>query len=355
MSTNKVNLPETIDIYVPDECARTVRNDAALFEFYGKAGAKAVLNEFLATLIIQYRSVYISDRNRYLKDIMKIVAPHIHDGFEHLVANQILDQFLFPEIGSKTRNNISRFRLKRNKKLKRELETLTDDDIGEEAVSRYFRNIIISYCKKPIHEREQYIFRENYETLKKACKDQTHLKLSISTDSGNGKLHYVIPYQIVTSTEEIFNYLVCEEIFSDGNSRAATFRLNRISRIEETPGDRKISNHILQNIEKMKAQSPQFAINDDKRIRVRLSEDGLEQYRKIYYGRPRQMEFHREGNAAVVSFDCSVAQAFLYFRRFEQNTIEVLSPDELRNEMKTFFQKAVLPWNLETEIKTSGE
>ena len=45
-------------------------------------------------------------------------------------------------------------------------------------------------------------------------------------------------------------------------------------------------------------------------------------------------------------FDCSIAQASLYFRKFEQDTIEIIEPEELRTDLTRFFQKAVMPLHL---------
>ncbi len=80
-----------------------------------------------------------------------------------------------------------------------------------------------------------------------------------------------------------------------------------------------------------------------KKICIRMNKAGKDLFRKIYHGRPSPVDVKEDGNWYWFYFDCSIAQASLYFRKFEQDTIEIVEPKELKEDLALFFQKAVIP------------
>lgn len=335
-----MDLPERLDIYVPDEVAKLIRDDGMLFEFFKTDGVSLNQNEFLTKLICGYYSSYVEENSRYLAELQKRISLYVNEEYEQKeLAQKILNEIVFPEFTSKTRKNMSCLRLKSTNELKDLFSTISYDVLGEDSISKYFRNILISYSKRTLSQRERIIFSDTYETLTEACEQHRHLDLVLTFSSG--KVHHVIPYCVVSGYEDMFNYLLCEEInASDGTSKVMTFRINRIASLAKSIESGIVSEHAKMNLERMLEYSPQYAFNDDKPICVRMTEKGKDLYRKIYHGRPRPTDIKKDGDSFSFYFNCSVAQASLYFRKFEQNTIEIIEPEELKADITAFFKKA---------------
>ncbi len=335
-----MDLPERLDIYVPDEVAKLIRDDGMLFEFFKTDGVSLNQNEFLTKLICGYYSSYVEENSRYLTELQKRISLYVNEEYEQKeLAQKILNEIVFPEFTSKTRKNMSCLRLKSTNELKDLFSTISYDVLGEDSISKYFRNILISYSKRTLSQRERIIFSDTYETLTEACEQHRHLDLVLTFSSG--KVHHVIPYCVVSGYEDMFNYLLCEEInASDGTSKVMTFRINRIASLAKSIESGIVSEHAKMNLERMLEYSPQYAFNDDKPICVRMTEKGKDLYRKIYHGRPRPTDIKKDGDSFSFYFNCSVAQASLYFRKFEQNTIEIIEPEELKADITAFFKKA---------------
>jgi hypothetical protein len=77
-----------------------------------------------------------------------------------------------------------------------------------------------------------------------------------------------------------------------------------------------------------------------------MNADGKDLFRKIYHGRPTPVDVKKDGDWFQFCFNCSTTQASLYFRKFEQDTIEIVEPEELKAELTDFYQKAVIPLQL---------
>ena len=165
----------------------------------------------------------------------------------------------------------------------------------------------------------------------------------------------MIPYCIVSGYEDMFNYLLCEEInTNNGSSKVMTFRINRISSYSKSKDSGEVSAAAKENLERMLRLSPQYAFNNDKKIYIRMNAAGKDLFRKIYHGRPSPVDVEKDGDWYRFYFDCSIAQASLYFRKFEQDTIEIIEPEELRTDLKRFFQKAVMPLHLNLVKETKN-
>lgn len=350
-----MDLPGRLDIYVPDEVAKLVHDDGMLFEFF-KADSMALnQNEFLTELICGYYWTYVEETNKYLADLQKRIGQYVNDvDVGKKLADQILNEIVFPEFTSKGRKNVCCLRLKSTKKLQEHFKAVSYDVLSDTSISKYFRNILISYSKKPLSQREKIIFADTYNAMLDACKHNRHMDIVLSFSSG--KVHHVIPYCVVSGYEDMFNYLLCEEInVEDGSSKTMTFRINRISSFARSKDSGEVSPKAKINLERMLHLSPQYAFNDDKQICVRMNSSGKDLFRKIYHHRPTPVEVKKEGDRYRFYFNCSIAQASLYFRKFEQDTIEILEPVELKEDLTRFFQKAVIPLHLSTREGESEE
>lgn len=204
--------------------------------------------------------------------------------------------------------------------------------------------MLLSYSRKPLCEREQILFADTYMEITDACSNGRNLILT--TKKAPQIKHHVIPYCITTGEDEMFNYLLCEEVGVNDVSSLMTYRLNRIMRVGPTQTNKVFSQEIKERLKRMKERSPQYIINSDDRICVRMSQTGEKLYRNIYHNRPPYSNIVQEEDTKLYYFDCSVSQAFMYFRKFEQNTIAIVQPNSLKAKLREFYQKAVIPLKL---------
>lgn len=198
----------------------------------------------------------------------------------------------------------------------------------------------MSYCGKPLNEREQIIFRDNYELLDEACK--SNRPVAFTTIWNKSVVHEVIPYRVVVGQGEMFNYLICAETDDrSGEQVAKSYRLNRITNLNRSNRMGTISDDVKRHLDMMLYYGPQFAINDDEEICVKLTDYGEKSYNRIYYGRPMVDRIEHKDGVHYYYYKCSADQVFLYFRRFTGNSAEIIKPEALRLRMRNFHAEAM--------------
>ena len=117
----------------------------------------------------------------------------------------------------------------------------------------------MSYCEKPFCIREQILFKETYNFLQEACKDNR--PIHFTTKWNPSKLHEVIPYKMAIGKEELFNYLVCAEYNEEtGKQEAQCYRLNRINTVNYSGRLSTFLKETVTHMEKMIKFGPQFLL-----------------------------------------------------------------------------------------------
>lgn len=219
-------------------------------------------------------------------------------------------------------------------------ELIENSDSASLGISGYFSTLLKSYCELAMYKREQIIFRDNYEKLKKASNQKTRSRIKFGIKNST-VIHEVIPYKIAISKEEMYNYLLCAEIVN-GKQVETPFRLTHIVSVNSAPGDTIIDADVERHLMKMEKYGPQYSIEEDVETCIRLTDQGVDTYSKIYFGRPERIpdkdEIKEDGT--YYYFDCSTNQLFLYFRRFGCEA-EIISPESLRERMISFHRNAI--------------
>ena len=337
---------ERFDIYVPQEVKTILESDAGLFEFYKRDRTSVNMNRFLTTVIREYHGAYISEQIETLSRIASEIRDIVSDEAECMaVARRVCDQILFSASWRNKTGKKERISLKPTREIQQIIRSIPDTELPDASVSKYFCKLFVSYANKPVSLRERIVFFDKLTVLEDACKNGWNLDLATASSD---EIHHVIPYCVSTGKEELFNYLLCVEACDGRKEKAVTYRLNRISWIGRSASRNAISQEMQKNLTRMVKNSPLYSVNDDLLIRIRLTEKGKSLYRKIYYGRPDYCGISEEKDGtAVYSFDCSIPQALFYFRRFDQDALEIIEPAELKERMRAFFSKAIGPLNLD--------
>lgn len=330
---------EKINIYVPKHVGDVLNSDAKLFEVYKRDGRTINKNRFLSMLIIGYHNSYVKECEDSFNAVMKELPTESINAEEcHAIAGNILKRVILPDIPSRKGKNPVRLSLKPTNDT--EGLILNIEQREEEGVPQYLCRMLMSYCEKPITERELLIFRNNYEFLNMAC--ERGLSVTFSTIWNPKSIHEVIPYKLASGREELFNYFLCGEINNQTRKiEAKAYRLNRITNISFGRQTLELPADIKKHLKTMIAHGPQFMINDDDESCVRLTEKGRKSFNRIYYGRPEPERIVEREDGHYYYFRCSKDQILLYFKRFGRDEVEVMSPSSLRNAVIDFHKGAL--------------
>lgn len=149
-----------------------------------------------------------------------------------------------------------------------------------------------------------------------------------------------MPYKVVKTKEEMFNYLLCGKLNPNTNIiEASTFRVNRIHGLSYSSKNIILDEKVINHLDAMEKYGAEFAINDDSESCIQLTKDGVKLFNRIYYGRPSVQRKETSGDKTKFFFNCSKQQLFTYFRRFGSEAL-VLYPDDLFIKMKDFYSSA---------------
>ena len=335
---------EKIDIYVPENIGSMLEHDAEMFEILKtdrKTNRTTInKNKFLSMLILGYYKDYVSEAISAKKAIIAAIDTDlISSDDKTTIAENILKNVVLPAVPLRKGKNPKKLSLKPTATTETLLKQI-DRDI-DDFISQYFCRMFMSYCNKPFSQRERIIFKEKYDTLLNAC--TTSQIIYFRTIWNKNAIHKVIPYKIVTGPEELFNYLLCAEINPiTQEQETKTYRLNRIHEtINCCENTGIIEDSVKEHLEMMNKYGPAYCINDDEETHVRLTDDGVRDFSRIYFGRPIVDSIKEHDGVHDYYFKGSKDQIYLYFRRFGNGDAEIISPASLRTKMIDFHAKAL--------------
>ena len=253
--------------------------------------------------------------------------------------------------------------LKKSKKfyLKNEVKELlihamkNGEDKYYKRPGQYLTAIVEEYVHKPYLERERIFCADLIQEIDSCIRK----KKSLNVTTTSLKHYYMFPLRIETDPMSMYHYVIGysvpkesvpdyaseeekEKIFLS-NKKACAFRLSNISVVEDTP----LNNCTLTKTDiselnkKVKQQGIQFLLSSPDRIRVKLSEEGVQQYSQNFHLRPQYTSIIEEENIYI--FDCPADQIKFYFFKFGEKA-EILDPPELRAYFQNKYQKAFMQY-----------
>ncbi len=334
---------EKINIYVPHEAGKRLDNDAQLFEIF-KADQRSInKNRFLTMLLCGYYDEYLQERKALQDAVLRILDDSgVSVGNEKILSEAIVDEVYDLDIPKRKGKDSVCFSFKPTKESERIIMDIKHHPSERGYPSQFFCKMLISYLKKPISVRERIIFKNSVEIIDSACASGRAITFSSIWDKT--QWHEVMPFALVPSQEEMYNYLVCEEVNTKtGLAEVRSYRLNRMTNVGFGARSQPISTENKLCCERTVRIAPQYAINSDEEICVRLNAAGAKLYNRIYYGRPpfERIEPLADGSGYYYYFRCSPDQVFHYFRRFDNDTAQIISPTHLRKRIKEFHQGAL--------------
>ena len=356
-----LNNTEKIKFYVPESTDRIIRSDAEQFEIYKPNGEQVNLNRFLSLLIVGYYAEYKQEINEATETIRELIGTHLHINKQREeLTRKLVEHVIFPETHKRKGIRSIPMSLKPTYDTDRIITEISQSIVGtDDYISQYLRRMLMSYCSKPVYERERIIFRDNVEFLEEAC--GTQREISFTTTINPQIVRHVIPYKLVYGTEERFNYLLGQEYNAHLKKNVAiSFRLCRINRPAFSLSSGVLEDSVRKYLDLTGKNGPQYAMNEEIETCVRLSEKGEQSFRMIYFGRPIVSRKEKEKDGSMLYyFYSSTDQLFRYFLRFNPGEAEILYPEKLRIKLRKFYESALSLYkkhnrNSTADSKTEG-
>lgn len=322
---------EPIKVTLPTRIAQILEKDAELFSLV-KSKNEPNKNKIYNLIIKNYQSIFQEKHNKVITDMTLMLKDFNLENNELIenIANYFENRQIFEEDSKET----TVIRVQVHKGTVGDFEDLIESLDGPYAEkSPCLRRLFCSYAAIPLNVREQIIFKDSVNKIKKAI----HEKKTIKFKQRNNK-RIVHPYALVTSKEELYNYLLCKEIITDektkeNKERYMSFRLTHIKDVFIQNANAHFTDTDIEYLEATKKLSPQYIVRShDPKVKVLLNDEGEKQLDRIYTHRPKLVE----KNGHIYTFACTEDQAKAYFTKFKRNAV-IIEPKSLAEKMQKDF------------------
>ncbi len=204
--------------------------------------------------------------------------------------------------------------------------------------SRYLRAVLEEYAAKTVYQREAIYFDPQMRLIQAAAANGELLRIRLK----KGTWFEVRPYGVLGDRQETYHYLVGLSR-PDGTrepEKPYNFRLSNIVKLEVSfRRSGRLTKEERDAIEdRIRAVGVQFLVQQRETIRIRLTEDGRQNYGRQLHLRPAARERAEVDDGLYrweYTFYCTEFQAKAYFLKFCGDA-KVVAPQSLRD---TFAQE----------------
>lgn len=321
-------MTEKYKIYLSEDVRSRLINDAELFEFVRK-DETVNLNGFLKELIVNYFDLYRKDSEDLLNGIMEDIAAvrSIKPRDAAALADKIISTYIRGEAVSSGKKAV--ITLTVSGASYNIIKIIENNLLAEKSLSGYMKDMFASYLSIPRSRREEIIFRDTYEDIRKAIAE--HRRLSLMSTSNDFKF-IVEPYFIAPSKEEQCNYLLCRD---PKTKKTRTFRISRLRNSFVTSETFEVDARTEERLGAIAIRSPHSAA-PDVHAAIRLTEAGKRKFKLIVKNRPAVTKVSGD----VYYFDWPEIQLEDYFRRFGEDAV-VIKPELLKSRLRNYYKRAL--------------
>ena len=325
----KVANMEKIRISVSNYTYDILLKDMDAFDIL-KSNGEVNRNEFLNKLILNYADEYLLKSKKQLRTIEGIIDKHVDlDEYDRTnLTNDILESIKEQETLKNNKDESIIISLKPTKESEPLIDYIINEQIENQSISSFFRQMFDSYVNMTQNNREKVLFSDVYDLLIKSINRKRKVYLNFRNKKGQSFLGSL--YCVKSNTEELFNYCLF-----DVNGKQQTVRLCKIKSVKITNEPASINPELIPVFDFQIENSLAYPVTkkDFEIVVIKMNELGEKMYRKTFLYRPRI--YKKDGD--MYYFKGSHMQIFNYFKRFGGSAI-IVSPQSLKERMEKYYR-----------------
>ncbi|MBO5711930.1 MAG: hypothetical protein J6R47_03740 [Acholeplasmatales bacterium] len=216
-----------------------------------------------------------------------------------------------------------------SKKLEDLYDEILDYELKNNTISNYFRNLFNNYARLAQDERERIIYKDELKIIESAINTNKTLNIKLNNISFE-----FIPYEIVRTNDELYNYLI-GGIRRKDRLQCISLHLYKCNNLFKTKNVFELTDEEKKHFDDILVYGPREVERRTVLTKIKLTKAGIRKFKSMYLNRPIPIEI----NDNIYTFNCSHDNLFLYFSRFGVDA-EILEPLNLRNQIISFHRKA---------------
>jgi len=213
-----------VKVNLPQEIFTIICNDMDSFGFKKEDGT-INKNKFINHLLENYYEEFLLQEEQIEKKIRSILKETRKNHIDNLVS--LINMSEFNKDDRYYDRSLQFIISKSNEKIYQIIEKFY---LRDRTISQYFRELLISYCSHSQWQRERYLFKSIVNTITTAIKEKRQIIFSCA----KGETYCIEPYELKTTKEELYNYLIGVIHTKKGGRHIATRKLYKIIEVHLT-------------------------------------------------------------------------------------------------------------------------
>lgn len=321
-------MDEKMKVSLPRAVLDVLKKDCEDFKF-AKENGKTNFNLFVNTLIANFYETFSASEEK-LCDELRAALSAVPEYYREDALKKVLKVLAKRPSGTEEREGSAVFSFKPTKLSRQAVVCIGNAILQDESLSSFYRRMFSAYAEKTKNEREKILYAEVYAVFRRAAAKGARVCIELKNGTVMGR---ACVYSVSPAKDELFNYV----LLFDGKHNV-TIRLASVKSASLLPEHAEIPKENAALFDRQIACGAQYPMysTDREPIKVRLTEQGQELFRKIYLYRPTPISVDGD----VYTFDCSSNQLVYYFERFGDRAL-ILSPKKIGIFMRNYYYFAL--------------
>lgn len=301
--------------------------DMESFHFY-KENGETNLNLFMNVIV---KGMY--ERNTKLDNEMELELDKILAGVNNVdikdsIKNQ-LSLIIADRLDDKSNRSVGYYiSFRPSAKYSEIYDEIELNHLSNNTISSYFRGLFNEYAHMSQDTREEIVFKDTLKLITSAINTKSYLSTI------DKKITNFIPYCISKTSDELYNYVIGATI-RNGYFHPFSLHLYKATKFIKEKKHFELSEDDINKFEKIIVKGPREIEIRSGEAEVVLTQKGIKLFKQYYLNRPIPTKIE----ANHYFFNSSIENIFVYFSRFGNN-VDIISPVNLRNQMKNFHKHA---------------
>jgi len=279
-------------------------------------------NSYFNALLANYLDIFIKTQESKIKSIEKRLRLLSSKRDYRKEITRLARELLYDDV--ETVNFDEYIVLRPHESLARKIVEVELNNLNGLSKSSFFYYVLYSFSLLKTHQREQIIFKKQYDIIQEAININKKIEITTLT----GQLYVVSPYKVAVSLEDDYNYILSAQEKAVGSNK-----LTRVKEVRILEEDAYIAKEQKYVLDRTLENDPQFLVGlTEEEPIVKLNPEAVKLFESIKTIRPTV----KKVDCDKYYLTCSYKQVVRYFTRFGKNAI-VVYPQELRDKMRQIY------------------